>query len=107
MPPLALETVEYQRVVCTWPACGGTTAGTFPPRAPDQRGYSPRLQALGVYLTTCQLLPYARTSALLRELFGAGPSAGSLMAASQQAAARLARAAAVVQTQLQGANLAA
>lgn len=103
LPPLALETVEYQRAACTCPACGQTTAGTFPPQAQEQLGYGPRLRALGVYLTIYQLLPVARASGLLRDLFGAGPSAASLVAAGQQAARRLRAAEAHVRRQLQAA----
>jgi transposase len=89
LPPLALETVEHQTVYCTCPACGATSAGTFPPEADEMLSYGPRLAALGVYLTSYQLLPYARASQLLADLFGAGPSPGTLYQAGQRAAARL------------------
>ena len=103
LPPLALETVEYQRVDCACPARGQLTTGAFPPEAQDQLGYGPRLRALGLYLTHYQLLPVLRASALLRDLFGGGPSAASLGAAGQQATMRLAPAEGQVRATLQGA----
>ena len=106
LPPLGLETVEHQTVCCTCPACGGATAGAFPPQAGALLGYGPRLTALGVYLTGYQLLPYARASELLTDLFGAGPSPGTLITAAQRAAAQLAAAEQVVRGRLQAAAVA-
>lgn len=103
LPPLALETVEHQTVCCTCPGCGAATVGTFPPDAQTLLGYGPRLLALGVYLTGYQLLPYARASALLTDLFGAGPGPGTLYQAVQTAATRLAPAEQVVRARLQAA----
>lgn len=100
MPPLALETLEYQSVCCFCAACGTPNLGTFPPEAQELLSYGPRLRSLGVYLTNYQLLPYRRTSELLCDLFGAGPSPGTLYQAGQRAAARLEAAEGVVRARL-------
>jgi transposase len=106
LPPLALETVAHQTVACACPACGAATVGTFPPEAAAQLSYGPRLLALGVYLTDYQLLPYARASEALTDLFGAGPSPGTLVAAQQRAAAQLGAAEQVVRERLRAAAVA-
>ena len=69
LPPLRLEVTEYvaQTRRC---ACGVTTTAAFPKEASEPIQYGPRLKALGVYLRDYQLLPFARTSQLLADLFG-------------------------------------
>jgi transposase len=80
-PVVALEVTEHraQRKRCT--GCGGTTTAPFPAEAMSAKSvvYGPRIKALSVYLMEYQLLPYERTSELLREFFGSrAPGAGTL-----------------------------
>lgn len=89
LPPLCLHTVEHQVVSLCCPACQTVTVGEFPLDAPNPVQYGPRLKALGVYLRYYQLLPSARTTELLLDLFGAAPSEGTLTAALTVAAAGL------------------
>jgi transposase len=70
LPPLRLEVSEHlaQSRLCE---CGVTTTAAFPTEASEPIQYGPRLKALGVYLRDYQLLPFARTSQLLTDVFGA------------------------------------
>jgi transposase len=78
LPPLALEVTEHQaqRKRCTH--CGEATQALFPPQVSEPVQYGPGILALGVYLQHYPLLPYARTQALLEDLFGAAPSEATL-----------------------------
>jgi transposase len=80
-PVVGLEVTEHraQRKRCT--GCGGTTTAPFPAAATSAKSvvYGPRIKALSVYLMEYQLLPYERTSELLRDFFGSrAPGAGTL-----------------------------
>ncbi len=70
LPPLRLEVTQHiaQSRRC---GCGVTTTAAFPQAAEEPIQYGPRLKALGVYLRDYQLLPFARTSQLLTDVFGA------------------------------------
>jgi transposase len=70
LPPLRLEVTEHiaQSRRCR---CGVTTLAAFPQEASEPLQYGPRLKALAVYLRDYQLLPFARTSQLLTDIFGA------------------------------------
>jgi len=82
VPPLALEVTEHraQRKRCV--GCGRATTAVFPAEASAKVSYGPRIEALSVYLTGYQLLPYERASELLKDLFGEpAPRAGTLYSA--------------------------
>lgn len=81
LPPLALEVTEHRVAQVACPACGVETAGAFPVGVSQPVQYGDRLHAAMVYLHDYQLLPYARTTELLNDLFGAAPSEGTLQAA--------------------------
>lgn len=89
LPPLSLEVTEHQVVQLCCESCGGISGGTFPSdvKAPVQ--YGPQLKALAVYLKSEQLLPYNRTQQVLRDLFGANVSEGSLENFVNQASQRV------------------
>jgi transposase/uncharacterized coiled-coil protein SlyX len=79
VPPLALEVTEHraQRKGCL--QCGVTTTAPFPAEASAPVAYGSRIKALSVYLMEYQLLPYERTSELLRDFFGSrAPGVGTL-----------------------------
>lgn len=77
--------VEHRvaQCICT---CGLQHRGAFPEwvRGPIQ--YGPSVQALSVYLTQYQLLPYARTAELFEDLAGIAISPGTVEAATRTAA---------------------
>lgn len=90
LPPLALTVTEHQAATVGCPHCQQPTTAPFPPEAARPIQYGPRLLGLGVYLRHYQLLPYLRISEVLADLFGRGPSGGTLHRASLTCAAALA-----------------
>ncbi len=99
LPPQRLWVTEHQVEEKPCPRCGHLTRAAFPAgvRAPAQ--YGGGIQALAVYLVEGQLLPYARASQLLREVFGIQLSAGSLAPFIKQCHQQLAE----METQLKAA----
>lgn len=67
-------------------ACGQQHRGAFPEWVRGSIQYGPSVQALAVYLTQYQLLPYARTAELFEDLAGIAISPGTVQAATQTAA---------------------
>ncbi len=69
LPPLNLIVTEHQaeQKSCH---CGCVTKGMFPPEAAAPVQYGPWVQALVVYLSTYQFLPYGRLKEFFSELFG-------------------------------------
>jgi transposase len=67
-------------------ACGRQHRGAFPEWARGPIQYGPSVQALAVYLTQYQLLPYARSAELLADLAGIAISPATLEAATRGAA---------------------
>ena len=86
LPPLRLFVTEHQVQRKTCAACGYVTQGAFPPQVSQPVQYGAGVQ---VYLSAYQLLPFARTSELLRDLFGAGLCPATLLACQQRAGAAL------------------
>ncbi len=70
IPPIRARVIEHQVVTRCCSRCGTETSGTFPPGVAAPVQYGPGVQTLAVYLTQEQLLPLARTSAVLAEVFG-------------------------------------
>src|SRR5206468_2479361 len=70
LPPVALEVTEHRVVHVTCGSCGVQTAGAFPVDVTQPVQYGAGLKAVGVYLQDYQLLPVARASELLEDLFG-------------------------------------
>ena len=89
LPPLRLFVTEHHSQHKTCLACGTATVGTFPEGVSQPAQYGPRVKALGVYLSSYQLLPYARIAGLFADLFGASFSPGTLFAAQQAGADNL------------------
>jgi transposase len=85
LPKLALYVTEHQAQTKCCPCCGQSTKAAFPARVSQAAQYGAGILALSVYLQTYQLLPYARSAQLLRDLFGHAPSQGTLAAALGQA----------------------
>lgn len=78
LPPLRLVVTEHQVETIACPACGHRTAGTFPAGVGAPAQYGPRMQALAVYLSQFQLLPLARISELVADLWGGQLSDGTI-----------------------------
>ncbi len=106
LPRLALEVTEQQAATVCCPHCQRSAAAPFPALVAQPVQYGPRLLGLGVYLRHYQRLPYQRISALLADLFGRGPSAGTLHRASLACAAALAEVEAAIKAALNAAAVA-
>jgi transposase len=74
--PLQVTEHQVQHVAC--PGCGALCQADFPPGVNAPVQYGPSLQALAVYLSQVQLLPYARVSQVLEDLFGQRLSVASI-----------------------------
>ena len=90
LPPQTLMVTEHRAAQVQCPQCQHTTLAAFPPDVTQPTQYGPRVKAIGVYLLAQQLLPYARTCAVLADLLGCRLSVGTLQAALADGAARLA-----------------
>ena len=91
IPPVHVVVTEHVAETRRCTQCGTRSTGTFPAgvRAPVQYGAS--VQARAVYLHKYQLLPVARTSEALRDLFGCRLSAATVQRAQHGCAAKLVR----------------
>jgi len=90
LPPLRVLVIEHRGHACHCPACRHTTRAPFPAGVDAPVQYGPQIQALGVYLTCYQLLPFARSAQLLHDLLGVSLGPGTLSAVQQRCAQRLA-----------------
>lgn len=89
LPAAALEVTEHWAQTKRCDRCGVRTKGRFPPdvKAPVQ--YGPRVRSVATYLHKYQLLPFARTSEAMRDLFACSISPGTVHTTRHRAAAKL------------------
>jgi len=90
LPPLALAVTEHQAATVCCPHCAQPTTAAFPAGLAPGVQYGPQVLGLGLYLRHYQLLPYRRIVETITDLFGAGPSAGTVHRAGLRAASILA-----------------
>jgi transposase len=102
LPRLALQVREYQAQVKVCPACQGETRAALPEGLlPATVQYGPQIKALAVYLSLFQLLPVARVSQVLSDLFDTSFSQASVLAACRESAQRVAPVLEQIKTALQ------
>jgi transposase len=91
LPPVRVAVTEHRRETRRCPACGITTRAEFPAavRAPVQ--YGPALLSRAAYLNLYQLLPVARTSEALSDLFGCALSPATIERAGRLFSGKLVR----------------
>ncbi|MFL6336116.1 MAG: IS66 family transposase, partial [Pyrinomonadaceae bacterium] len=89
LPPVRVAVTEHRVETRRCETCGERTKAEFPceVRAPVQYGEGVRARA--TYLHKYQLLPFARTSEAMRELFGCTISPGTLHTTRGRLAAKL------------------
>ncbi len=89
LPPVVLEVTEHRSQVKRCDLCGERTKARFPQdvKAPVQ--YGGRVRAVATYLHKYQLLPFARTSEAMRDLFHCSISPGCVETTRHRAAAKL------------------
>jgi len=78
IPPITARVIEHQAQTLCCPQCGTETSGAFPPEVAAPVQYGPGVATLAVYLTQEQLLPLARTRAVLAEVFGCPVAEGTI-----------------------------
>ena len=91
LPSVKLIVTEHRRETRRCITCGAKTQAVFPPglRSPTQ--YGPALLARSAYLNLYQLLPVARTSEALRDLFGCTVSPATVERAGRLFSGKLVR----------------
>jgi transposase len=102
-PELGVEVTEHRAEHRLCPHCGTLSRGSFPEGVTHPVQYGERLRGVGVYLQAYHLLPFARTSELLGDLFGVTLSEGTLFRALHAASERLEGTEAAIKTALSGA----
>jgi len=106
VPVVRLRTTEHVAEGRRCTGCGQVSQATFPSEARGPVSYGPRLRGVAVYLNQYQLLPVARSQALLADLFGCSFSVGSLDAAVAECDAVLAATETTIQQALRQAPVA-
>jgi transposase len=89
LPPLRVLVTEHRGHTCRCPVCHSATRAAFPDGVNAPAQYGPQLQALSVYLSCYQLLPFTRSTQVLHDLLGVSFTPGALSTVQQQCATRL------------------
>jgi len=89
LPPIAIEVTEHRSEKKTCPSCGFENKAAFPEGVEGSAQYGPRVTACAVYLNQYHLLPYARLSEAMSDLFDCPVSQGTLVNATRAASERL------------------
>lgn len=89
LPPLRLDVTEHRSVCKDCPLCGRLSWGDYPAAVVNTVQYGERVQALSVYLSDYQLLPYDRQRELFADVFNQPLSVGTLQNIRQRCAQRL------------------
>lgn len=89
LPPAALEVTEHWAQVRRCGMCGTRTKGRFPRGVNAPAQYGERVRSVATYLHKYQLLPFARTSETMRDLFGCAISPGTIETTRHRCAAGL------------------
>jgi len=85
IPENPVQVIEHQRLEKRCPCCGQRNQGQWPAHITGNVQYGRRIKAFCVYLMNYQLLPYERTSELLKTLLGYQPGGGTLQSILSQA----------------------
>jgi len=89
LPPVVLEITEHWAQVKRCDSCGVRTKAGFPRGVNAPVQYGQRVRAVATYLHKYQLLPFARTSEAMRDLFACSISPGTVETTRHRAAAKL------------------
>jgi transposase len=89
LPRAALEVTEHWAQVKRCGMCGARTPARFPRGVNAPVQYGERVRAVATYLHKYQLLPFARASEAMRDLFGCSISPGTVDATRHRCAAGL------------------
>jgi len=78
IPTVSIEVTEHRVIKKTCKKCGQKNKASFPENLIQKAQYGDRIKALTIYLQNYQMLPFARCSELIQDLFGHKLSKGSL-----------------------------
>lgn len=78
IPPIDMEVSEHQAEMKHCPSCDSVVVADFPADVSSSVQYGPNLKSLLTYWQNYQMLPYARTVEMVRDLTGHTLSAGTL-----------------------------
>lgn len=79
LPPMVYLVTEHQVETVVCPCCQAVCRGHCPEGVTQPTQYGPGVMALALYANVVQLLPLRRVQQLFRDLFGSGPSEGTLV----------------------------
>ena len=106
LPEPRLEVVEHVGEVRTC-ACGHVNRAAFPPEAAAPTQYGPHVKSIALYLKEYQLLPFARLTEVMRDLFACGSfSQGTLANFAADGSRRLETVDTIIRDQAAGAAVA-
>ena len=91
LPEVRLLVTEHRRETRRCHVCGTRARGEFPASVRPPAQYGPRLLARAAYLPLYQLLPVARTSEAIRDLFGCAVSPATIERAGRFSSGKLVR----------------
>ncbi len=103
--PIAVTVTEHQAEVKCCPQCQTLNRGEFPPQVNSVVQYGASLKGLMVYLLDYQLLPSARVTELLSDVFGCELSESTLYTSRESCFAGLASVEAAIAAQVQQAEV--
>ena len=83
IPPIAIETTEYQAEIKTCSHCHTVNKASFPKDVTQPVQYGTRIKTQMIYLMNQHLIPYERTSDICFDLYGQRISAGTLYRMNQ------------------------
>lgn len=106
LPRLGFEVTEHRSACKDCPVCGQLSWGEFPLGVTASVQYGERVQALSVYFSDYQLLPYARQAELFADVFDHRLSVATLQQARIRGARALAPVVEAIRQALVGASVA-
>ena len=101
LPVVRVEVTEHQAETRQCRACAAKTKAAFPARVKAPVQYGEGLRARALYLQKYQLLPFARTSEAMADLFGCGMAASTLYNARETCSRKLIKSEARIKAGLQ------